>query len=78
MLTAARLLDERPFTTHAEDATELGRRVATATPDTAVRWIDLDDIITAGGMTSGIAATLHFAGRTTGRDLADFHRPSDG
>ena len=32
--------------------------------------VDNGDIITAGGMTSGIAAALHLVERTAGRDLA--------
>jgi transcriptional regulator GlxA family with amidase domain len=70
VLGSAGLLDGRPFTTHFEDADELGRRVPSGTPDTTVRWVDDGDAITAGGMTSGIAATLHLVERTAGRDLA--------
>lgn len=71
VFAAAGVLDEQPCTTHFEDAAELGRRVPTATPDTAVRWVDAGNVITAGGMTSGIAGALHLVERTAGRDLAD-------
>lgn len=71
VLGAAGLLDGQPFTTHVEDADELGRRVPTGAPDTTVRWVDISDVITAGGMTSGIAATLHLVERYTNRELAD-------
>ena len=71
VLGAAGLLDGRPFTTHFEDAAELERRVGSGVAQTGVRWVDDGDVITAGGMTSGIAATLHLVGRIAGRDLAD-------
>lgn len=70
VLGAAGLLDGRPFTTHFEDAAELAQRLGSADADDAVRWVDPADIITAGGMTSGIAAALHLVERTAGRDLA--------
>jgi transcriptional regulator GlxA family with amidase domain len=71
VLGAAGLLDGRPFTTHFEDVAELARRVGSGTPHDTVRWVDDGAIITAGGMTSGIAAALHLVERTAGRDLAD-------
>lgn len=71
VLGAAGLLDGRPFTTHFEDAAELGRRIGSTMADANVRWVDDGDIITAGGMTSGIAATLHLVERIAGRELAD-------
>lgn len=71
VLGAAGLLDGRPFTTHVEDAAELERRVGSSKADTTVRWVDDGDIITAGGMTSGIAATLHLVERIAGRELAE-------
>ena len=70
VLGAAGLLDGRPFTTHVEDIADLERRIAAATPDTTARWVDDGAIITAGGMTSGIAATLHLVERLAGRELA--------
>jgi len=71
VLGAAGLLDGRPFTTHFEDVAELARRVDSGTPDDTVRWVDDGAVITAGGMTSGIAAALHLVERTAGRDLAE-------
>lgn len=60
-----------PGAIDVEDADELGRRNPTGAPDTTVRWVDTSDVITAGGMTSGIAATLHLVERFTNRELAD-------
>lgn len=71
MLGAAGLLSGRPFTTHFEDTDDLGRRVESGSPDNTVRWVDTGSVITASGMTSGIAATLHLVERLAGRDLAD-------
>lgn len=70
VLGAAGLLDHRPFTTHFEDVAELARRVPSATPDDTARWIDDGEIVTSGGMTSGIAASLHLVERMTDRELA--------
>lgn len=71
VLGAAGLLDGRPFTTHVEDADELERRTDGGTAPIAVRRVDDGDVITAGGMTSGIAAMLHLVERVAGRALAD-------
>lgn len=71
VLAAAGLLDHRPFTTHFEDVADLAGRLPSAIPDDTVRWIDDGDVITAGGMTCGIAAAVHLVERTTDRDLAD-------
>lgn len=71
VLGAAGLLDGRPFTTHVEDADELERRTDGGTAQIAVRWVDDGDVMAAGGMTSGIAATLHLIERVAGRALAD-------
>lgn len=71
VLGAAGVLDRRSFTTHFEDAAELARRVQAGTANATVRWIDDGDVITTGGMTSGIAGALHLVERTAGRELAE-------
>lgn len=71
VLGTAGLLDGRPFTTHFEDAAELARRIESDAADDTVRWVDAGDVITAGGMTSGIAAALHLVERLAGRNLAE-------
>jgi transcriptional regulator GlxA family with amidase domain len=70
-LAAAGLLDGRPFTTHFEDLDALAARVPTGEPRRAARWIDDGDVITSGGMTSGIAMALHLVERIAGRALAE-------
>ncbi|HKJ55944.1 MAG TPA: DJ-1/PfpI family protein [Nitriliruptoraceae bacterium] len=55
-------------TTHHEDvavlAESIGPRAVTA------RWVDAGDIITSGGLSSGIAMALHLVERLVDRDLA--------
>lgn len=70
-LAAAGLLDGRPFTTHFEDVEALATRVTGGQPRTAARWVDDGDVVTSGGMTSGIAMALHLVERFAGRDLAE-------
>jgi transcriptional regulator GlxA family with amidase domain len=35
-----------------------------------VRWIDSGEVVTAGGLSSGIAMSLHLVERFAGRELA--------
>jgi transcriptional regulator GlxA family with amidase domain len=35
-----------------------------------VRWVDAGEVVTAGGLSSGIAMALHLVDRLAGRDLA--------
>ncbi len=63
------LLQERPWTTHWEDVEALGRRIGS--PGEAwARWVDAGEVVTAGGLSSGIAMALHLVDRLAGRDLA--------
>jgi transcriptional regulator GlxA family with amidase domain len=71
VLGAAGLLDGRPFTTHFEDIDALATHIAAGEPRRDVRWVDDGDVITAGGMTSGIAMALHVVERVAGRNLAE-------
>lgn len=71
VLAAASLLDGRPFTTHFEDLDALATRITAGEPRRNDRWVDDGDVITAGGMTSGIAMALHLVERITGRALAE-------
>jgi transcriptional regulator GlxA family with amidase domain len=71
VLGAAGLLDGRPFTTHFEDIDTLAARVAAGQPRRDARWVDDGDVVTAGGMTSGIAMALHVVERVAGRKLAE-------
>jgi transcriptional regulator GlxA family with amidase domain len=65
------LLDDRPWTTHWEDVADLAARLEQGDSGEAwVRWIDAGEVVTAGGLSSGIAMALHLVDRFAGRDLA--------
>ncbi|MGB3186060.1 MAG: DJ-1/PfpI family protein [Ornithinimicrobium sp.] len=69
LLARAGLLDDAgPATTHHEDvavlAEILGDRAITA------RWVDAGPIVTAGGLSSGLAMALHLVDRLVDRNLA--------
>lgn len=70
LLGALGLLDDRPWTTHWEDVDALAERVRGA-GIAAVRWVDAGSVVTAGGLSSGIAMALHLVDRLAGRDLAE-------
>ena len=65
---AGGLDDVAAATTHHEDvallADVIGARARTA------RWVDDGSVVTAGGLSSGIAMALHLVARLVGRDLA--------
>jgi transcriptional regulator GlxA family with amidase domain len=63
------LLAGRGWTTHWEDVDALQERVGGG-GRTGVRWVDAGEVVTAGGLTSGIAMALHLVDRLAGRDLA--------
>ena len=63
------LLDGRPWTTHWEDVDDLAGRVRSEGA-AWVRWVDTDRVVTAGGISSGIAMALHLVDRFAGRELA--------
>lgn len=69
VLGALGLLSERSWTTHWEDVEELAGRVG-GRGRAWVRWVDTDEIVTAGGLSSGIAMSLHLVDRFEGRELA--------
>jgi transcriptional regulator GlxA family with amidase domain len=65
------LLKGRPWTTHWEDVEDLAGRLDGAGAGEAwVRWADAGEVVTAGGLSSGIAMALHLVDRFAGRDLA--------
>ena len=69
LLGSLGLLAGRGWTTHWEDVEELSSR--TSTPGEAwVRWVDTGGVVTAGGLSSGIAMSLHLVERFEGRELA--------
>jgi transcriptional regulator GlxA family with amidase domain len=71
VLGALGLLAGRPWTTHWEDVEELAGRLDGAGAGQAwVRWVDAGEVVTSGGLSSGIAMALHLVERFAGRDLA--------
>lgn len=69
LLEAAGLLNGAA-TTHFEDLPALAERIGDrALAD--VRWVDAGRVVTAGGLSSGIAMALHLVDRLAGRELAD-------
>jgi transcriptional regulator GlxA family with amidase domain len=70
LLADVGLLDGRPFTTHWEDLDALADRVGSGRAVDGVRWVDTRDVVTAGGLSSGIAMALHLVDRIRGREPA--------
>jgi transcriptional regulator GlxA family with amidase domain len=69
ILGALGLLEDRPWTTHWEDVEALAARVG-GRGEGWVRWVDSGAVVTAGGLSSGIAMSLHLVDRFEGRELA--------
>lgn len=65
----AGMLGGRSWTTHWEDIPALAERIGSGLGERA-RWVDTGDVITSGGLSSGIAMALHLVEREAGRDLA--------
>jgi len=63
------LLRDRPWTTHWEDVPALEAKVGSQ-GGAWLRWVDAGAVVTAGGLSSGIAMALHLVDRFAGRDLA--------
>jgi transcriptional regulator GlxA family with amidase domain len=69
VLQSLGFLEGRPWTTHWEDVEDLGARAGDS-GSAWVRWVDAGEVVTAGGLSSGIAMALHLVDRFAGRDLA--------
>ena len=63
------LLRDRRWTTHWEDVAALEAKVGSR-GEAWLRWVDAGSVVTAGGLSSGIAMALHLVDRFAGRDLA--------
>jgi len=63
------LVGERTVTTHWEDVGLLRGTGASVRDD--VRWVDSGSLVTSGGISSGIAMTLHLVARLVDQDLAE-------
>ena len=64
------LLNDISWTTHHEDVDDLADHINSADGKSHVRWIDTGDVVTAGGLSSGIAMALHMVDRLHSRELA--------
>lgn len=69
LVAAAGLLDGRPAITHQSALDDL--RASGAIVHADARVVDDGDIVTAGGVTSGIDLALYVVERERGRDVAD-------
>lgn len=65
------LLAGRPWTTHWEDVDLLAEQLGNEGATRDVAWVDDGDVVTAGGLSSGIAMALHLVDRFAGRALAE-------
>jgi transcriptional regulator GlxA family with amidase domain len=72
ILGALGLLEGRRWTTHWEDVETLASRFLSraGAGESWVRWVDAGEVVTSGGLSSGIAMALHLVERFAGRDLA--------
>ena len=70
-LGATGQLDGRPWTTHFEDVDDLAEMLGADGARRDVRWVDDGDVVTAGGLSSGIDMALHLVARFVGRELAE-------
>jgi transcriptional regulator GlxA family with amidase domain len=69
VLQSLGFLEGRPWTTHWEDVEDLAARAGGA-GQAWVRWVDAGEVVSSGGLSSGIAMALHLVDRFAGRDLA--------
>lgn len=70
LLGAVGALGDRPWTTHWEDIDVLGGELGHEGATHGVRWVDSGAVITSGGLSSGIAMSLHLVRREAGEELA--------
>ncbi|WP_084124827.1 DJ-1/PfpI family protein [Demequina sp. NBRC 110054] len=70
LLGDAGLLQGRPATTHWEDVPDLGAHESVREAVPGVRWVDDGDVVTSGGLTSGIHMSLHLVARDHGVEMA--------
>lgn len=57
------------WTTHWEDVEEL-QSISGTPGDASVRWVDSGTVVTGGGLSSGMAMSLHLVERFAGAELA--------
>lgn len=71
LLAATDVLTDQPWTTHWEDVDDLAEKLGPAGARRGVRWVDAGDVVTAAGLSSGIAMALHLVARLAGPGLAE-------
>ena len=71
LLAEAGLLAGREWTTHWEDSDLRAERLGADGARRGVPWVDSGEIVTAAGLSSGIAMALHLVDRIAGRELAE-------
>jgi transcriptional regulator GlxA family with amidase domain len=69
ILGALGLLAGHAWTTRWEDVETLAARVG-GHGEAWVRWVDSGEVVTSGGLSSGMAMSLHLVHRFEGRELA--------
>ncbi len=70
LLASAGALDSKSATTHWEDIDLLSATGKVGNVQRDVRWVDEGDVVTSGGLTSGIHMALHMVARDFGVDHA--------
>lgn len=70
LLGEAGLLEGRRWTTHFEDIDLLAGRIGTDGVTRGVQWVDSGSVVTAGGLSAGIAMALHLVERLVDRSHA--------
>ncbi|WP_083966680.1 DJ-1/PfpI family protein [Demequina globuliformis] len=70
LLARAGLLEGLDATTHWEDVSALANERVRAAIE-GVRWVDAGDVVTSGGLTSGMHMALHVVERLADRALAE-------
>ena len=70
LLAQQGVLDGVPATTHWEDIEDL-RAAGVAEVVSGVRWVDAGDVVTSGGLTSGMHMALHMVARLEGQEMAE-------
>lgn len=69
LLARAGVLEGLAATTHWEDVPALGEENVSESV-AGVRWVDSGDVVTSGGLTSGMHMALHLVARLADADLA--------
>ncbi len=70
LLARAGVLEGLQATTHWEDVDDLVATGQVGDAQRGVRWVDAGDVVTSGGLTSGIHMALHMVARDCGEPMA--------